>query len=262
MIRLKKITLITIILAIAFVAGYFLTKTVEAKPPTPPCPNCSNPHNEWRLKCIPNSCGTWTGHWEMECVSIPGYGFNWCKTGDKPDDLKGKKDCRVSKEDYYECPTEGNCPTQCGQPASEVPDGAGGTKVCPATAECPLTCEEQKRRGYSGEHECGWSPEVSPQEKYEPPKCTVALPVRVDPKTMTRIDADTVRVTWEADDTNTTHWALNYGYNKDNLPYGIPYLPKEARSVDINGLGSGHVWFELWRFNGNECAVWGNRIDP
>lgn len=153
----------------------------------------------------------------------------------------------------------------------EEPTPTPTVEPTPTIDECerkggcePTPTEEPKRcqgESYIGDF-CGWSPPVSPQESYTPPVCTVALPERVGPNVLKRVDNDTILVGWQADDTNTTHWALNYGYSKQDLPYGIPYLPKEARSVEVNGLGPGHVWFELWRFNTPECAVWGNRIDP
>jgi len=55
---------------------------------------------------------------------------------------------------------------------------------------------------------------------------------------------------------------VSFGKSKDNLPYGVPFIPKEGRSIEINGLDANVWWFELIRFNGNECAVYSDRIDP
>lgn len=111
-------------------------------------------------------------------------------------------------------------------------------------------------------HECGWSPPLYTPPEYKPAVCTVALPTPVTPK-YEAISETSVKLTWDADDTNTTHWSISYGYDKDNLPYGTGNLPKEAREFTVNDLQPGTVkWFELARWNGDECAVYGQRIDP
>lgn len=44
--------------------------------------------------------------------------------------------CHTGVKDYSACTPAGVCPTACGQSATTVPDGHGGTKSCPATSAC------------------------------------------------------------------------------------------------------------------------------
>jgi len=52
----------------------------------------------------------------------------------QPTDESKIVNCTVDK--VIECPAEGVCPTTCGHPKIEIPDGKGGWKTCPATAAC------------------------------------------------------------------------------------------------------------------------------
>lgn len=112
---------------------------------------------------------------------------------------------------------------------------------------------------------CGWSPSYNPPE-YKPAVCTVSLPSKPSfTYQRDQIDPTIVHVWWpQEDDTNTTGWSLSWGYDKDNLPYGSGNkLPKEARSFDIGNLPpTSIVWIELARWNGNECVVYSDRLDP
>ena len=111
-------------------------------------------------------------------------------------------------------------------------------------------------------HPCGWSSSVSPNTENKPSVCSKSLPTKPS-FTYGRKDTTTVEIKWNENDENTSHWAVTYGYDKDNLPYGIPFIPREARSVVIGGLLPNHVvWIQLWRFNGNECVNLSDRIDP
>lgn len=114
-------------------------------------------------------------------------------------------------------------------------------------------------------HPCGWSPPLYTPPEYKPPVCTVALPDPVTPK-YEAIGATSVKLSWEADNTNTTGWSLSWGYDKDNLPYGLPdgkKLEANTREYTVNGLQPNTTrWFELARWNGDECVVYGQRIDP
>ena len=139
------------------------------------------------------------------------------------------------------------------QPA---PAPVAQTPTQPAPTEAPKCHGES----YTGDF-CGFSPEVSPNRKVEPPKCSVSLPKKPTLR-YSRKSNTVVGLTWEENDENTTHWSVSYGLTKDNLPYGVPFLPKDARSIEINGLSASNWWFELTRWNGNECAVYSDRIDP
>lgn len=52
--------------------------------------------------------------------------------------------CKLPEEDVISCDEEGVCPTNCGLSASEVPDGQGGYKVCPATNSCEPIKDEDR----------------------------------------------------------------------------------------------------------------------
>ena len=157
--------------------------------------------------------------------------------------------------------SEGRCPTP--SPTLTPSDDCKGdcievsiTPTQPAPTEAPKCHGES----YTGDF-CGFSPEVSPNRKVEPPKCSVSLPKKPTLR-YSRKSNTVVGLTWEENDENTTHWSVSYGLTKDNLPYGVPFLPKDARSIEINGLSASNWWFELTRWNGNECAVYSDRIDP
>lgn len=109
---------------------------------------------------------------------------------------------------------------------------------------------------------CGWSPPVYTPPEYKPAECSRALPSPVTPQ-YDAISETEVRLTWEANDENTTHWSLSWGYDKDSLPYGALNIPREAREFTVGELSpSATKWFELSRWNGNECRNIGQRIDP
>lgn len=46
--------------------------------------------------------------------------------------------CQTGVKRYDSCTPAGYCPTQCGQTASQVPNGQGGYKQCAATPACPV----------------------------------------------------------------------------------------------------------------------------
>lgn len=114
-------------------------------------------------------------------------------------------------------------------------------------------------------HPCGWSPPLWTPPEYKPSVCSVALPEAVTPAYVP-VNDTSVKLVWTADDTNTTAWTLSWGYEKDSLPYGLPdgiKLTKEAREYTVGNLEPNTIrWFELTRWNGDNCAVAGARIDP
>ena len=177
-------------------------------------------------------CTKWSDY--KVCVK-----YGWKCTKEEKKCIKWEWDCPI--------PTVTNSPTP-------IP-----TIVEPTVTSVPPT-DEQCRQATG--HECSWSPDVNYNPSYQPSVCTVALPAKPS-FTYKRVSSDAVQVNWNENDTNTTHWAITYGYEKDNLPYGIPYLSKEVNQVTIFGLNPGAtLWVQLWRFNGKDCATLSDRIDP
>lgn len=95
-----------------------------------------------------------------------------------------------------------------------------------------------------------------------PPRCIVALPDAPRITEVGRIDLDTVFVKWNVSDINLTHQGISYGYSQDNLPYGIAYLPKESREIDLNSVNNSHVWIQVHAYNGGECRNSSIITDP
>jgi hypothetical protein len=57
-------------------------------------------------------------------------------------------------------------------------------------------------------------------------------------------------------------YSVNYGYTKDQLVYGIPYLPNTSTSFIIDSLApSKTVWAIVTSYNG-ECATNSLPLDP
>jgi hypothetical protein len=113
------------------------------------------------------------------------------------------------------------------------------------------TCEG---RGNDAQgHPCGWSEPIWTPPEYKPPVCTVEVPKLASNPQYSRT-GDSVKITWEHDNTNLTKWNINYGTDKDNMPYGIPFLPKEAREITLNGLTwNGVTWVALCGWNTDMC---------
>jgi hypothetical protein len=127
------------------------------------------------------------------------------------------------------------------------------TPTVEPTSEPTPTPEENKCEGTdSNGHPCGWSPEPYRSEEYKPPVCTAGIPKPASNPTYER-QGESVVIRWLHDGTDITKWALTYGYERDNMPMGIPEIMKEAREVTLNGLQNRTVWVSILGFNGNEC---------
>ena len=98
---------------------------------------------------------------------------------------------------------------------------------------------------------------AEPQEavvipEFHAPVCTVEVPKQaVDLKY--KRSGNTVNISWQHDGTNITKWSLNFGYSPDNMPMGINYMQKEARSVDLNGITWSPVWVAVCGWNTDQC---------
>lgn len=137
---------------------------------------------------------------------------------------------------------------------SSTPQPSVSSTPIPSTSPSPSLSEKPCKE------DCD-SPTYSPPE-YKPSVCTVALPEAVTPR-YESMSPTQVKLLWDADDTNTTHWSISFGYSKDNLHFGTGNLPKEAREYTVSGLDANSVkWFELSRWNGSDCRSIGLRIDP
>lgn len=61
---------------------------------------------------------------------------------------------------------------------------------------------------------------------------------------------------------NADKYSMRYGYDVNNLIYGIPYIPNTSTSITISGLQEGrNVWAVLTAYKG-ECAIGSNPLDP
>lgn len=115
----------------------------------------------------------------------------------------------------------------------------------------PDTCKEN----------CGWSPTFPHDLKYDPPVCTTEVPKPAE-NTQYKKDDGNVTVSWEHDGTNLTAWSLNYGKTPDDMPYGIPFMQREAREVTVGGIEwEGELWFALCGYNGGNCQSC-KKFDP
>jgi hypothetical protein len=65
---------------------------------------------------------------------------------------------------------------------------------------------------------------------------------------------------WPSKDASS--YVLAYGYSKDNLPYGIPFIPSSQTSVIVNDLKPNvSVWGTVYAVNG-ACSSQSVVIDP
>jgi hypothetical protein len=109
--------------------------------------------------------------------------------------------------------------------------------------------------GYNG------SPNTDNRVEYNSPVCTVEVPKGAVNPQYNR-NGNSVKITWDHDGTNLTKWSINYGTDKDNMPYGVPYLPKEAREITLNGLTwNGTTWVAVCGYNTDQCQSC-IRFDP
>ena len=107
----------------------------------------------------------------------------------------------------------------------------------------------------------GWSPSFTP-EPYHEETCNGVLPTAAVAIGGSRVDSDTVLLTWYPSlDGGIDHQILQYGYSQDNLEYGVPSLPSDSGGLEVNGVGSGHVWFRVG-VERDTCLVWSNVTDP
>ena len=59
------------------------------------------------------------------------------------------------------------------------------------------------------------------------------------------------------------HAFFSYGYTIDHLVYGIPYLQKEAKIIDVCGLETGkNVWGKICTEAANYCVSCSDAVDP
>ncbi len=77
-----------------------------------------------------------------------------------------------------------------------------------------------------------------------------------------RVDSDTVLLQWIRSTDSVDNYSLIYGYSPDSLVYGIPNLPSTSSEVEVNGVDSRHVWFQIIAERNNGCNARSNIIDP
>ena len=133
-----------------------------------------------------------------------------------------------------------------------------GENLCEVDADCvePEPEPEQPKN-----EPVGWSPSFTP-EPYHEATCNGIFPTAPVAIGGSRIDSDTVLLTWYPSlDGGIDHQLLQYGYSQDNLEYGVPSLPSDSGGLEVNGVGSGHVWFRVGAER-DECLVWSNVTDP
>lgn len=90
--------------------------------------------------CNQISEGTEYGEQKQECKLLGGGGGFPCIIGQKRT-IEVSRGCEVEGD---VCDQAGSCSEVCGTPATEVPDGNGGTKVCEATPACEVPTPPKK----------------------------------------------------------------------------------------------------------------------
>ena len=95
------------------------------------------------------------------------------------------------------------------------------------------------------------NPFVIPE--YHAPQCSVETPKTAENPQYSKV-GDAVTVYWQHDGTNIDKWSITYGKGRHDMPYGIPFIQKEARSVTLNGISwTGNVWVSICGYNTDYC---------
>lgn len=109
---------------------------------------------------------------------------------------------------------------------------------------------------------CGVVPTFPHDEQVHTNQCVGDAPKEPLMLGFKRVNPTTVAFSWWPVD-GVDHYSMIYGYSEDNLSYGIPYLAKEATSVDVSNLEANKTVFaRLMAENANYCTSWSNIIDP
>jgi len=195
--------------------------------------------------CSGNSCGTKRWCFEDE-ESSTGYVARAIPLNEYPEEGKAWESGKMIDR-YCAYAAEEQCPTQCGQPASEVNDGKGGKKQCDATKECEISGTPSP------------SPTPSPTQTPVPTPTPTdspvgggdnggsspGAPVCNDPKPgtpsnlrVTRISSTQVRLDWDHASDPHTSYVVAYGPSIGNYPWGSPNVGN-SNSYTVNSLTPG-----------------------
>ena len=179
---------------------------------------------------------------------------------DDQGEIRGhRRHVRNGQDTFGECERPTPTPTEepefhylCRENSCVAVEGEGESN-CKYDEDClpevtPTPTQEPCRDlGYG----CGGSPSFDPP-KYSAPVCTVEVPKQASNPQYHKSNG-AVKITWEHDGTNLSKWSLNYGYDKDNMFMGIPYIEKDAREVTLNGLQNKTTWVAICAYNGDSC---------
>ena len=232
------------------------------------------PHGQCPVEHVsPNTTcdeGTKVWHnneWQCKIVDVAGLTV--------PADTKtGSQNCTLPEPDYGSCTPAGQCPTACGQQASEIPDGKGGTMSCDATPACVRdVCgnidgvQTSVPDGYYVEDEDVCLPkqeEPTPTPTQEPAPVVAqssspsqpSAPQCSDPAISQEVanphvyrKGDQAIVKWYYEPSNQYRVAIYYGHNNVGIQYATIVENKPGEAT-INGLGNGDISFWLQFLNG------------
>lgn len=191
-------------------------------------------YKEDLTKCEPVAeCGTTKGtktvKEKRECEWTCGGGFA-CQLGDKQ-----YREVEVGCEvEYVECEPEVTptpTPTETPEPTPTEKPVVRENPITPAGAPVCVGEEVAVAPYYAGDY-------------------------------MSRVDADTIRVTWNLNDPHAQSYGIYYGLSEDNLPYYTEVFGHETTSTEINGDLPGHVWVKICSVGACGDQVCGLTVDP
>ena len=240
-----KLVLTAIVFWVLFFSAYSVYRTYAHYSPITICHKTESETNQY-VQIIVNHNAT-GGHFDNEGTPLFGHEVDLLFQGE------------VSCPEPSATPTTSPVPTPTSTPVatstpvptstpSSSPSATPTSTPSPEATKAPETADNGQR--------------ATTLPPYNPPVCSVALPKRPS-FSFERLSPTLVGINWNEDNENTTHWSINYGYTYDSLIYGIPYLPLEARSIDIGSLEPNrHIWVQLGRWNSDSCLVLSPIIDP
>ncbi|MFA5894883.1 MAG: sortase [Candidatus Shapirobacteria bacterium] len=192
-----------------------------------------------------NSCSTKRWCFEDE-ESSTGYIARAIPLNENPTEGKPWESGKMINK-YCAYAAEEQCPTQCGQQASEVNDGKGGKKQCAATKECEISGTPSPTPTVT--------PTVTPVPTATPtespvgggdnggsnpgaPVCNDAKPGTPSNLRVTRISSTQVRLDWDHASDPHTSYVVAYGPSIGNYPWGSPNVGN-SNSYTVNSLTPG-----------------------
>lgn len=146
-------------------------------------------------------------------------------------------------------------PTPTEEP-SPTPTPTPGEEVTPTPTEEPRVTPTETPQPHD-------EPDFAPSSTLaHPNQCNGDAPAAPIATGGTRVDEDTIIVRWWQSTDSVNHYVLEYGPTKDQLLYGVPFIPSTSDSFEINGVTSSHWYYRIRAEGSNYCQSISEIVDP